>query len=276
MRAVHIAAFNSILNASPGDVEKVTSIVQQLHTASLLLDDVEDDAVLRRGKPVAHKIFGVPRTINTASYVMLASVQKACADFPNSTDMILRELLELHRGQGLELFWRDTRTCPTEPEYREMVTCKTGGLYRLAVQLLQDASGSQLNLSPLAELLGLIYQIQDDYLNLESEKYADNKGFAEDITEGKYSYPVVHCLRNGNPESVGELESILLQRTNNVELKRHALRILRENGSLDYTVDAIRRHCKEAATLIQETNMADPQPLFRLIESLVEPTLGSN
>lgn len=275
MRAVHIAAFNSVLNAAPEDVENVTNIVQQLHTASLLLDDVEDDATLRRGKTVAHKIFGIPRTINTASYAMLSSVQSACSDFPRSTDMILRELLELHRGQGLELYWRDSHTCPTEAEYREMVTCKTGGLYRLAVQLLQDASGSHLNLSQLAEHLGLIYQIQDDYLNLESEKYASNKGFAEDITEGKYSYPVIHCLRNGDAESAVELESILVQRTHDLELKRHALRLLRENGSLEYTVNAIRRHCEEAKALIRGGNMPNPQPLFQLLKCLVKPSLES-
>ena len=52
------------------------------------------------------------------------------------------ELLNLHRGQGMDLFWRDTLTCPSEDDYLEMVENKTGGLFRLAVKLMQAESKS--------------------------------------------------------------------------------------------------------------------------------------
>ena len=54
------------------------------------------------------------------------------------------ELLNLHRGQGMDLFWRDSLTCPTEEEYLEMVNNKTGGLFRLAVKLMQAESNSDM------------------------------------------------------------------------------------------------------------------------------------
>lgn len=54
------------------------------------------------------------------------------------------ELLNLHRGQGMDLFWRDTLTCPSEDDYLEMVGNKTGGLFRLAVKLMQVESKSTL------------------------------------------------------------------------------------------------------------------------------------
>ena len=56
--------------------------------------------------------------------------------------IFMEELLNLHRGQGMDLFWRDTLRCPTEEEYFEMVGHKTGGLFRLAVRLMQAKSSS--------------------------------------------------------------------------------------------------------------------------------------
>ena len=56
--------------------------------------------------------------------------------------LTLDELINLHRGQGMDLFWRDSLTCPTEEEYIEMVNNKTGGLLRLAVKLMQACSSS--------------------------------------------------------------------------------------------------------------------------------------
>jgi geranylgeranyl diphosphate synthase type 3 len=105
------------------------------------VDDVEDSSVLRRGIPVAHSIFGTAQTINSANYmyfIALQEIQKL--NNPGAIDIYVQELLNLHRGQGMDLFWRDTLTCPTEEEYLEMVGNKTGGLFRLAVKLMQAES----------------------------------------------------------------------------------------------------------------------------------------
>lgn len=107
----------------------------------LSVDDVEDSSVLRRGVPVAHNIFGIAQTINSANYtyfLALEEIQKL--HNPAAIDIYVRELLNLHRGQGMDLFWRDTLTCPSEDDYLEMVTNKTGGLFRLAVKLMQAES----------------------------------------------------------------------------------------------------------------------------------------
>ena len=78
------------------------------------------------------------------------------------------ELINLHHGQGMELFWRDTRTVPSEEDYCQMISNKTGGLFRLAARLLQSASSTTHDTVPLADTVGLIFQIRDDYQNLSS------------------------------------------------------------------------------------------------------------
>jgi geranylgeranyl diphosphate synthase type 3 len=125
------------------------------------MDDVEDNSELRRGLPVANTVYGVPQTINTANYVYFLAVQELLkletlgeGDDESGEDskgkgkgkgkaaaidlvavvngkshtlhdgiglICIDELLQLHRGQGLDLFWRDSLQCPTEEEYVEMV-----------------------------------------------------------------------------------------------------------------------------------------------------------
>jgi geranylgeranyl diphosphate synthase type 3 len=144
MRAQLIAAFNQWLEVPPASLEIITKVVGMLHTASLLVDDVEDSSLLRRGVPVAHSIFGTAQTINSANYVYFCALKELQKlNNPRVVTIYTEELLNLHRGQGMDLFWRDTLTCPTEDDYLEMVGNKTGGLFRLAVKLMQVESQSK-------------------------------------------------------------------------------------------------------------------------------------
>ena len=138
-----IAAFNAWLKVPEATLKVITKVVGMLHTASLLIDDVEDSSELRRGVPVAHSIFGNAQTINSANYVYFAALQELIRlGNPKLIQIYTDELCNLHRGQGMELFWRDTLTCPTEQDYLEMVSNKTGGLFRLAIHLMQAESES--------------------------------------------------------------------------------------------------------------------------------------
>ena len=98
---------------------------------------------MRRGIPVAHNIFGTAQTINSANYVYFQALEELVKlNNAKVVQIYTEELINLHRGQGMDLFWRDTLTCPSEDEYLEMVGNKTGGLFRLAVKLMQAESNS--------------------------------------------------------------------------------------------------------------------------------------
>ncbi|KAL8826816.1 MAG: hypothetical protein Q9170_007257, partial [Blastenia crenularia] len=214
-----IAAFNAWLQVPPSSLEIITKVIGMLHTASLLIDDVEDSSLLRRGIPVAHSIFGTAQTINSANYVYFQGLQELLKlGNPEVVRIYAEELCNLHRGQGMDLYWRDTLTCPTEEDYLEMVGNKTGGLFRLAVKFMQAESlTNKTDYIPLVSIIGLLFQIRDDYLNLESETYTSNKGLCEDLTEGKFSFPIIHAIRKEPANK--QLINILRMKTSDEEVK---------------------------------------------------------
>ncbi|KAI8371117.1 geranylgeranyl pyrophosphate synthase [Blakeslea trispora] len=245
VRTKMIEAFNAWLKVPKDDLIVITRVIEMLHSASLLIDDVEDDSVLRRGVPAAHHIYGTPQTINCANYVyFLALKEIAKLNKPNMITIYTDELINLHRGQGMELFWRDTLTCPTEKEFLDMVNDKTGGLLRLAVKLMQEASQSGTDYTGLVSKIGIHFQVRDDYMNLQSKNYADNKGFCEDLTEGKFSFPIIHSIRSD--PSNRQLLNILKQRSSSIELKQFALQLLENTNTFQYCRDFLRVLEKEA------------------------------
>ncbi|GJJ08414.1 hypothetical protein Clacol_002630 [Clathrus columnatus] len=171
------------------------------------MDDVEDDSQLRRGQPVAHKIYGIPQTVNSANYVYFLAYKELFAlrdTEPKALELdrlVTDELLNLHRGQGLDLLWRDSLTCPTEEEY--------------------------------------IHMIRDDYMNLQSGEYESNKGFAEDLTEGKFSFPIVHSIRADS--SNRQVLNVLQKRPSTPTTKRYVIQYMRSRtNSFEYTLQVLR------------------------------------
>ena len=254
IRSALIKAFDEFLRVPPMSLSVITKVVGMLHTSSLLIDDVQDGSVLRRGVPVAHNIFGTAQTINSANYVYFLALKELqnLENRDEAQEIFTNELLNLHRGQGMDLYWRDTLTCPTEDDYLEMVQNKTGGLFRLAVKLMQAESSEKgrIDCVPLVNIMGLIFQICDDYLNLSSSVYTKNKGLCEDLTEGKFSFPVIHSIRT-NPSNL-QLINILKQKTQDEEVKRYAVKYMESTGSFDYCKKVIRELKGKALALIIE------------------------
>lgn len=81
-------------------------------------------------------------------------------------------------------------------------------------------------------ILGVIFQIRDDYLNLRSDAYTKNKGFGEDLTEGKFSFPIIHSIQ-ANPNN-HQLSSILKQRTTDVDVKLFAVNYIESTNSFEH------------------------------------------
>ncbi len=251
IRSRMVDAYNVWLQVDPAILDLVKKVVTMLHNGSLLVDDIEDHSQMRRGAPVAHAIFGEPLTINCANYTYFLALELVHnTGNPKAVKVFVDELLNLHRGQGWDIYWRDNYECPSLDMYKQMVLDKTGGLLRLAVKLMQAFSTFGGNLITLTNSIGLYYQIRDDYINLASEAYMENKSYCEDLTEGKFSYPIIHAIQ-ANPAD-RRLMHILKQRTGDVNIKKHAVEYIESVGSLAHTKAVLKELETEIADEIQK------------------------
>ena len=103
---------------------------------------------------------------------------------------------------------------------------------------MQAESITSIDCVELASLIGLIFQIRDDYMNLVSQEYSNNKGAYEDLTEGKFSFPIIHSIRadSTNPQLI----NILKQKTTDIHVKRWAVSYMEGTGSFKYTRDVLQ------------------------------------
>lgn len=198
------------------------------------------------------------------------------------------EMVQLHIGQGQDILWRELLQCPSLEEYELMVLRKTGGLFRIAAKLMMvmalhdprtKADGKQFVSTHEKALLALInhfsllFQVLDDWSNLMSAKYFASKTFCEDITEGKFSFPVVHSIITARKRAHGSetpLLHVLRQRTTDESIKRFALTLLEETDSLNFTRDYI---LKLKARIEDELNgdLKDNSTLLRCLHHLCVP-----
>jgi len=265
VRSTLMDAFNVWLKIDKAHVETIAKLISILHNSSLMVDDIEDNSKLRRGSPVCHSVYGTAITINTANYMYFVAMQDVCnMGHPEAIKVFLEELLNLHRGQGYDILWRDSYQCPTEDEYKNMVLDKTGGLFRLCLRLMQVFSQDRRDYLPLVNDLSLYFQIRDDYINLKSEDYAKNKSFAEDLTEGKFSFPIIYAIR-ADPED-RRLQSILKQKTEDANLKQHAVTYMESVKAFTYTEKVLEDLGKKIRQQIADFGGNDP--LSKLLDYL--------
>lgn len=104
--------------------------------------------------------------------------------------------------------------------------------------------------------MGIIFQIQDDYQNLTSSSMTKNKGLCEDLTEGKFSFPIIHAIR-AKPENM-QLLHILKQKTEDEQVKRYAVAYMESTGSFEYCRKVLGTLMERAKRLVEELDEGGP------------------
>ena len=233
-----------------------------LHNASLIIDDVEDNSEIARGKAAVHVLFGPELTINAGCYLYFMA-QMAMEEPDLSPELKLKlpeiynkELLAMHLGQSLDLQWsRMPGYMPSYEQYMQMSASKTGALVRLALRLGATAANCpEATISKLMELgdyLGAAFQIHDDLLNLHVETYKVNRRYlGEDITSGKRTLMTIHASQN-SPKARRLLE-LLDMKTNDLVKVSEALSILNESDSLDFSEKEGDKLADKAVSILNE------------------------
>ncbi|CDM32996.1 hypothetical protein DTO013E5_5797 [Penicillium roqueforti] len=258
VRQTMIAALNSWYKVPVKSLLIIEGAVNFLHNSSLLLDDIQDGSVLRRGRPVAHQIFGVGQTINTATYLMNEALYLVQMLSPSAVLVYTDEMRNLQLGQGRDLHWSYHTHVPTPAQYISMVDGKTGGLFRLISRLMRSEAtvNRDLDISQFATLLGRHFQIRDDYQNLQSDDYTKNKGFCDDLDEGKLSFPIILSMQSpgfSNTALSSVFKGSQKGETLSPEMKQYILEEITARGAFSQTKAVLRKLHIELLRLLMET-----------------------
>ncbi|XP_061377707.1 terpene synthase-like [Danaus plexippus] len=254
-----VKSFNHWLKIPDNQLKNAIDIMTMVKNATLLLDDIQDSSLTRRGLPAAHCVYGVPLTLNAGAQMTLKSIIKISELVPSweGAEILLNVLSEAFIGQGYEIYWRENCICPNEEIYLKMLSLKTGTIMLIGVKLIQLFSENKTNYDDFVMKIGLYLQLRDDYCNLGHEKdleempgeedvNADKDGYnLEDITEGKFTLPAIYAMKT--PEGPQVL-SIIRQRTRDLELKKLCLSLLEKSGGMQYTRDLLMKIDKELRT----------------------------
>jgi octaprenyl-diphosphate synthase len=234
----------------------LTPLVEFPHTASLIHDDIEDNADQRRGEPAVHIRYGTDTAINSGAFLYflaLACIKPwdAPAELKNQAFAVWGDAMRrLHLGQAMDIHWhRDFSSLPSLEAYDRMCRLKTGSLARLAALIGVLAASPEGTSSPeraspgtvlgqAAENVGVGFQILDDVKNLTTGNPGKKRG--DDVVEGKKSLPVLlylsrhpdrrswvsHCFsaaRQGG-SGVAEVEALIQALTESGDLSEAAAR----------------------------------------------------
>ncbi|MDH3352921.1 MAG: polyprenyl synthetase family protein, partial [Nanoarchaeota archaeon] len=162
------------------NIDKFLPIPEIIHNGTLMIDDIEDNSETRRGKPCIHKIYGEDISINAGNMMYyISTIDISKNELKTETkvkiyELINEEMIKLHFGQGMDIFWHRNEKVPNEKQYLQMCAYKTGTLARMSAKLgaiLANASNERTNaLGKFAESIGVAFQIQDDILNISPGK----------------------------------------------------------------------------------------------------------
>ena len=283
--------FLLITEAVGGDIEKVKDFVvipELIHNGTIIIDDIQDQGKLRRGKPTLHKVFGLDIALNSGNFLLffplLALVKNKEKFKPEvlvrAYETYIQEMTNIGFGQGTDLYWHKGKAKDiTEKEYLQMCAFKTGCLSRMSAKLAVILSGGSRELTKaagkVAEAIGVAFQIQDDILDIAltgKEREAFGKEFGNDIKEGKRTLIVIHTLKKATEEDKKRLTEILNKHTDDMEERREAIEIIQRYNSVEYakkTAEKIMREAWQEIDKLLPTSSAKDK-LYQLVHYLIE------
>jgi octaprenyl-diphosphate synthase len=222
----------------------IATVVEMVHTATLVHDDVLDQADTRRHVPTVNAKWNEHTSILLGDYLFSQAYRLAAT---TSCTIACEKIGEAARlvceGELRQVLCRDALDLD-EATYVSIVAAKTGELCRVACELGTILSGASTEISAAASTfgnsLGIAFQIADDYLDLWGDQKTVGKTLGTDLEQGKMTLPLIRLLQTSNPTSQKAIRSILGGPSS--ERLERITPFLDASDAKDYTMECARRH----------------------------------
>ncbi|MDQ2068835.1 octaprenyl diphosphate synthase [Natronospira bacteriovora] len=214
----------------------MAAVIEFIHTATLLHDDVVDASELRRGRDTANALWGNEAAVLVGDFLYSRSFQMMVSlGQPRIMDIMADATNRIAEGEVLQLLnCNDPDT--TEERYLEVIRRKTATLFaagtRTAGLLAGAEEAVQDGLSEYGMALGEAFQITDDVLDYSASSEDMGKNVGDDLAEGKPTLPLIHAMREGSPEQRQLIREAIEQ--GGLERIEAVTAAIHETGALDY------------------------------------------
>ena len=231
---------------------RLGAVVEMIHVATLVHDDIIDHAALRRGQPSVNATWGNDVTVLAGDWMYMTAFHLAL-ELRNFRilDLLVEVTRTLVEGEllQLQLNWS---LALNEQDHLDICSRKTASLFsacgRLAAILADVGPSMEAQLSKYGHCLGLAFQLTDDLLDYISNEQTLGKPVLKDLEEGKVTLPIIYLLERANLEERDFLESVISNRDFSSTNKQEIMALVRKHGTLEllqaradyYALEAIR------------------------------------
>ncbi len=231
----------------------LAAVIEFIHTATLLHDDVVDESGLRRGRATANSLFGNAASVLVGDFVYSRAFQMMV----EAGNMRILEVLAeatniIAEGEVLQLM-----NCRNpdidEAGYLQVIRCKTAKLFEAATRIGSLLGGANLAaeeaMARYGAHLGTAFQLIDDVLDYSSDPSVIGKNVGDDLAEGKPTLPLIHAMRCGSPAQVVAVRRAI--EAGGLDELPAVLEAIRDTGALDYARERARAEAHLASAELQ-------------------------
>jgi octaprenyl-diphosphate synthase len=224
------------------------AIVEFIHTATLLHDDVVDESSLRRGRETANAIWGNQASVLVGDFLYSRAFQMMVGIGSMRVMEIMADTTNtIAEGEVMQLLnCHDPDT--TEERYMAVIHCKTAKLFEAAAQIGAVLAGrpheEELALGRYGMHLGTAFQLIDDVLDYRASSAELGKNIGDDLAEGKPTLPLIHALRHGSPEEARIIREAIEQ--GGLDQIDAVTQTIESTGALDYTTYLAAKEADQA------------------------------
>lgn len=232
----------------------LAAVIEFIHTATLLHDDVVDDAILRRGKKTANNVWGNEAAVLVGDFLYSKAFQMLMAvENLRVMNVLANATNIMAEGEALQLLERHNPET-TEGGYLNIIRSKTAKLFEASAQIgaiLANADNAlEIALSQFGMHLGTAFQLIDDVLDYEASPTETGKKLGNDLAEGKVTLPLIYLLQNGNQKDSRLIHEAI--RENGEHHLPIIQKMIQESGALDYTRNFAKVECERAEKALEK------------------------
>ena len=232
----------------------MAAVVEFIHTATLLHDDVVDESTLRRGRATANEIFGNPASVLVGDFLYSRSFQMMV----ETKEMRIMEILAdatnvIAEGEVMQLMNMHDASLD-EAGYLHVIRSKTAKLFEASARLAAVLAGSsglvEEACATYGQALGTAFQIIDDVLDYDGDTAEMGKNLGDDLREGKATLPLIAAMQRGTEVDAATVRQAI--ESGSTEQLEAIAQIVRKTGALDVARDAAAAEARRAITALDQ------------------------